>query len=150
MTYYICKFMNILWKYLQEIRLGSKGVCGINVFWEQKKAQKNQANKHVCDCWFQHSHQIVTSRHWPTVRWWRNRYWRKEQRFVELRQQGSLQSHFYIHMQASNPDRGLEKYYFVKTNTNKLSDTMSIQDTTSSLFLSSLSVPFKYCHAIIF
>lgn len=64
----------------------------------------------------------------------------KEQRFVALRQQGSLQSHFYIHMQANNPGIGLEKYYLITTNTTKLIDMMSILYIVRGLFLSNTAM----------
>lgn len=64
----------------------------------------------------------------------------KEQHFVALRQQGSLQSHFYIHMQANNPGIGLEKYYFITTNTTKLIDMMSILYIVRGLFLSNTAM----------
>ena len=123
--------MNILWKYRHENRHGSiyEQYMWHKWVWRfgskkkaQKKKEKKKATGHACDCRFQPSHCIITSQHWPTVK----PILSKEQRVVALRQQGRLQSHFYICMQANNPRIGLEKYYLVTVTTyiTKLSHMM--------------------------
>ncbi len=85
-------------------------ICGINGFEEREKAQKRkkkkkEAKEHACDAASSTCTKYLTFEK-PILS-------KKERRFVALRRQGSLQSHFYTHMQANIPSIGLEKYYLV-------------------------------------
>lgn len=94
-----------------------------------KKKKKKKAKEHACDCCFLHSHHIITSQQLTYCQTFEKPILSKEQHFVALRQQGSLQSRFY--MQANNPSIGLEKYYFSYSSTN----TTKLIHTTDKLLI---------------